>query len=80
MRAQSYVSAARRIAELASHVEDLAGATEPRRQAARTQAIHALLQAAQRLQRRNAHRDRGPATPGDVKPAADQPTRSECQP
>lgn len=58
MRAQSYVSAARRIAELASHVEDLAGACEAREQAARTHAIHALLRSAQRLQRRNAQRDR----------------------
>lgn len=80
MRSQSYVSAARRIAELASHVEDLAGASAPREQASRTRAIHALLQAARRLQRRNANRTLRAGTNGDEMQAAGPLPQADVRP
>lgn len=80
MRSQSYVSAARRIAELASHVEDLAGASAPREQASRTRAIHALLQAARRLQRRNANRTLSAGTIGDEMQAAGPLPQADVRP
>lgn len=46
--------AARRIVELASHIEKRAAATEPRDKAARTRAINVLSREAKHLQRRNA--------------------------